>query len=120
MSDAWRPAGAPTDDPPGWQWWIPREPAWSAWINGQKQRYRTAAFCIIGVFAASVVAGLLAPGMGWPIGLPVLGALASLLAGIGCFALYRRLRKDPLVSFREEFMDAGDGPWSRRVLDEGD
>jgi len=102
MSDHWRPPGAPTDDPPGWMWWIPQEPAWTAWINsrnGAAQKMRTAG-TVFGVFLGLALTLSLA---GWTLWL-VLASVCAFGSGVGLLltiASDRHFRKDPLGELRD-------------------
>ncbi|GAA1968676.1 hypothetical protein GCM10009776_34730 [Microbacterium deminutum] len=107
MSDAWRPAGAPTDDPPGWMWWLPQNPQWTAWLEHHgKPAKRLRGFVVAAfvfliitlafVFAGSVAEAVLAGGF----------TLASATGAALTIAEVRHFRRDPLGELRDNHTQA--------------
>lgn len=105
MSDEWRPPGAPRDDPPGWLWWIPQEPAWSTWISsrdGAARMLRTAG-TVFGVFLGLALTLSLA---GWSLWF-VLASVCAFGSGVGLLltiASDRHFRRDPLGDLRDNHL----------------
>ncbi|HEX5858358.1 MAG TPA: hypothetical protein VFY91_09650 [Microbacterium sp.] len=104
MCDAWRPDGAPRSDPEGWLWWVPQEPAWTAWVEQEARRFRMLPW-LVGVFATSVVIlGATLPTEGAAL-LLIPAAMGSGLGAIVLVAQHRHFMKDPVGRFREEDME---------------
>ena len=102
MCDAWRPPGAPTFDPPGWLWWVPQEPAWTAWIrqhDGADDQVRgfAVAFGVCAALACSL------PLVGWALG-SLLAVMCAIGSGAGlarAIVSRRHFRRDPLGELRD-------------------
>lgn len=101
MSDEWRPPGAPADDPPGWVWWIPQEPAWSSWIQHYHDLGRTVRATTVAFFVC-LGAALTSPVTGWVVG--IIGITAAFEVGTFLLSLRVSLRhfaRDPLGELRD-------------------
>ena len=119
MTDEWRPPGAPASYPPGWVWWIPQEPAWSAWVNshnGAALMQRPAA-TVFGVLLGLTMALSFA---GWSPWL-ILAASCAFITGIGwvrIIAKVRHFRKDPLGELRDRHLQVAELLKTRGAVDD--
>lgn len=109
MSDEWRPPGAPTDDPPGWTWWIPQEPVWTAWVTSRNGAAFSlpVARAVFGVLAGLALALSLA---GWSLFLifAIMGASVSGVWLLVSMANDRHFRKDPLGELRDNHLQVAE------------
>ena len=105
---------APPAPPDDWQWWLPQEPAWTAWIEREQRSFRSLPWLVAALLVALVLIVLSLP----LTGATVLATLAAL--GIACAVMAietrrRHFRRDPVARFRDQHQKE----WMP-VLDESD
>jgi hypothetical protein len=94
-----RPIGAPPADLAGWVWWIPREPAWTEWVDARTRHYRRALLLLSFGVVAAVGIALVAGGN--------VAGVTSVLAVVAAIWLvqvtvkYHRFRTDPFSDLRD-------------------
>ena len=114
MSDEWKPVNAPPAPPDDWQWWLPQEPGWTAWIEREQRSLRSLPWLVAALVVALVLIVLSLP----LTGATVLATLAAL--GLACAVMAietrrRQFRRDPVARFRDRHRNE----WMP-VLDESD
>ena len=98
-----RPPGAPASDPAGWEWWLPQDPQWSAWMYSKRRFYWTVT---AGLGIASVASASIAVCVA-PHGASLIAILCAIVAGVCVLVAsvqYAQFRKDPMSPFREEYV----------------
>lgn len=97
-----RPPGAPPSSPSSWEWWIPQEPHWTAWMTAKRRFYRTLTLCFGGALVASVAIAFVVGSAGILIAIVV-----GMVAGLGLLAAsiqWAQFRKDPMAAIREKYV----------------
>ena len=103
------PLAPPTYDPPGWLWWTPQEPGWTAWISSRSgsAKMLPAAGTVFGVCAGLTLTVSLA---GFTV-LLVLAGVAAFCSGVGLLltiARDRHFRRDPLGDLRDHHLQVAE------------
>ena len=93
------PIGAPPADLAGWVWWIPREPAWTDWVDARTRHYKRVLLLLSFGVVAAVGVALVAGG-----GVAVVTSVVAVVAAVWLVQMtveFRRFKRDPIGELRD-------------------
>ncbi|GAA1968417.1 hypothetical protein [Microbacterium deminutum] len=103
-----RPPGCLMPLPADWEWWLPQEPQWSAWLNSKRDSQRRMGITLIVVVILCVAIAVLTATAGLWV-LPLLCTMGAIIASIGLVGTMiarRDFRRDPMSGVRARYVRA--------------